>query len=266
MLLALLLGLLTGCQVIPEDDRLIPYQPAEGNRTALIMEFSGFRCVNCPNAAALAHDLIEQYPGKVVVVELHPASNSFTNTNNSNYDYTSPAAEVYYKAFGGTATTPFPTGIINLFGASDGSNFTDYQNWAGLCVSALAQQTPVTLSQTVSVDTTTRELILRPALESISLQTEGVKYVAWLTEDSIIGPQQMPDGTTEREYAHNHLLRDTLTAAWGAPIEVPANSSAEVPEIRYTVPEKVNLQHANIVGLVVRNDEVVYAVETKISE
>ena len=46
----------------------------------LIEDFTGWRCVNCPNMAAfLANNIEIIYPS--VVVSLHPASNSLSNTD-----------------------------------------------------------------------------------------------------------------------------------------------------------------------------------------
>ena len=60
-LLLVLGSLLTACEVIPKEDRLIPVEMEETNRTTLIVEFSGLQCNNCPNAATMAHDLQEYY-------------------------------------------------------------------------------------------------------------------------------------------------------------------------------------------------------------
>jgi len=41
-----------GCEVIQESDRLIPFErETGGTRKHVLIEFTGFRCVNCPSAA-----------------------------------------------------------------------------------------------------------------------------------------------------------------------------------------------------------------------
>ena len=43
-----------GCEVIQESDRLIPFERETGGaRKHVLIEFTGFRCVNCPDAAGL---------------------------------------------------------------------------------------------------------------------------------------------------------------------------------------------------------------------
>ena len=59
---------LSSCDVISEGDRIIPVEVILGERRVLLEEFTGFRCVNCPSAATIAHELIEMYVDHIVVV------------------------------------------------------------------------------------------------------------------------------------------------------------------------------------------------------
>ena len=46
------MGILCACEVIDEAERLIPVETEpQGNRTHVLIEYTGFRCVNCPTAA-----------------------------------------------------------------------------------------------------------------------------------------------------------------------------------------------------------------------
>ena len=103
--------LLTGCDVIPKDEQLIPLDTKQGTRRHVLIEYTGFRCVNCPTAAEMAQELADMYKEQLYVVSLHPASNPFTQ---GKYDYTSPAADSIYRWMGGDASTPFPTGNIDM--------------------------------------------------------------------------------------------------------------------------------------------------------
>ena len=168
------------CEVIRENERLIPYDEASGTtRTHLLIEFTGFRCVNCPPAAATAQQLREQYGEQLLVVSLHPASNPFTQ---GKYDYTCPAADSIYRLMGGEASTPFPTGNINMAKYKD-TYFIDPAEWA----TALLQE-------------------MRNTVGTTSLADAKVSY--WLVEDSVKGVQAMPDNTVNTEYYHRHVLRD----------------------------------------------------------
>ena len=170
---------LCGCEVIPENERLIPVETApEGQRTHVLLEFTGFRCVNCPTATETALALQEVYGEHLTVVALHPASNPFTQ---GKYDYTCPAADSIYRWMGGDASTPFPAGNLDMQEYA-GEWFVNMSEWATMVYQAV--------SDTVV-----------PSLDSAELSY-------WLVEDSVKGVQAMPDGSVNMEYYHRHVLRD----------------------------------------------------------
>ncbi len=49
----------TACDNIDEDDRFIPVERPHSEKTVLIEEFTGARCVNCPDGAAVVAALHE---------------------------------------------------------------------------------------------------------------------------------------------------------------------------------------------------------------
>ena len=170
---------MVGCEVIKEDDRLIEVPTPSGTgRTHVLIEFTGFRCVNCPTAANIAHELKQVYGEQLIVVAMHPASNPFTQ---GLYDYTCPAADSIYRLMGGTASTPFPTGNIDM-ALTDDRYFCDPATWTG----SLAR---------VMADTASASL------------TTDYRTSYWLVEDSVLGVQAMPDGSVNTSYYHRHVLR-----------------------------------------------------------
>ena len=148
MLLAVVL--LAACEVIPGGQReeviFTPADPSAVKRTSLLIEYSGWQCVNCPTAAEEAHYLKEQYGENLVVVVMHPESNPNTRHNNKPaLNYTCPEADSIYIMMGGTNTTPFPTGNVNMVKNATKGYFNDYDNWATLISQAYAAPKPVLL-------------------------------------------------------------------------------------------------------------------------
>ena len=169
--------LLTSCEVIPENERLIPVPlPDAGEQRHVLLEFTGFRCVNCPAAAETAASLQSLYGDNLIVIVLHPASNPFTQ---GAYDYTCPEADSIYRFMGGTATTPFPTGNIDMR-LFDDSYFIGPDQWTTQLVNII--QSPIT-----------------------DIPSPITSY--WLVEDSVLGVQAMPDGSVNMNYYHRHVLR-----------------------------------------------------------
>lgn len=168
---------LAGCELIPDEERYKPVDSRTGTRCHVLLEFTGFRCVNCPAASELAQNLQQTYEGQLYVVALHPASNPFTQ---GKYDYTCPAADSIYQWMGGNASTPFPAGNIDMK-PFNGEWFANTNQWPTMVYEAM-QETEIP-------------------------NPDQLKTSYWLVEDSVLGVQAMPDGTVNDHYYHRHVLR-----------------------------------------------------------
>lgn len=209
----------TGCEVISENERLIEVPVAvDSDRRFVLVEYTGFRCVNCPKAAEQAEMLKELYGDMLITVSMHPASNPFTQ---GAYDYTCEAADVYYQYMGGTATTPFPTGNVN-FRAGEQGYLHDYPEWPTLVAEETVRKT----------------------------ESPAVRRLTWIVEDSVPGVQAMPDGSVNKQYYHRHVLRGTMGDVWGEksstlPDTVPAG---------LVLPEGCNPAHCSVVYVLLDED------------
>ena len=168
---------LAGCELIPDEERYKPVDSRTGTRCHVLLEFTGFRCVNCPTASELAQNLQQTYEGQLYVVALHPASNPFTQ---GKYDYTCPAADSIYQWMGGDASTPFPAGNIDMM-PYEGEWFANTNQWPTMVYEAMN--------------------------ETEIPNPDQLKTSYWLVEDSVLGVQAMPDGSVNDHYYHRHVLR-----------------------------------------------------------
>lgn len=266
-LLLVLGSLLTACEVIPAGEReeiiFTPTDPNAVKRTSLLIEYSGWLCVNCPTAAEEAHHLKEQYGENLVVVVMHPESNPNTRHNNKPaLDYTCPEADSIYTLMGGTNTTPFPTGSVNMLKNDTKGYFSDYDNWGTLISQAYAAPKPVILSHDAYGYTDSRYIWMAVDITNLdSLPIDATLHV-WLIEDSIVGSQKKPEGT-DKNYVHNHLMRASITPIWGEAQPIDAHMTQQVV-YEYTLPDKVVKENCNIVSIISVNGEVIQAHETKI--
>ena len=232
---------LCACEVIKEEDRLIPIDlDPQGTRRHVLLEFTGFRCVNCPTAAALAEELQAQYKDNLLVVALHPASNPFTQ---GKFDYTCPGADSIYQRMGGQASTPFPIGNVDMSLYQD-EYLHDASQWATMVYDAMKTSQAPMLSATAKGDTVTRLIQVDATYNSL----DDRELALWLVEDSVQGAQMMPDGSANMNYMHRHMLRETTR---GTSIQAP---------------EQCNLKNCYIVALLLdKNDnQILNAYETTI--
>lgn len=227
----LLLMAMVSCQVIPETDRYIPMGEKLHMSRALLIEFTGFKCMNCPNAAVEAHNLLEQYGDSLVVVAIHPSQNGFCKTSNPLYDFSCAGGDSLYSIFGGASATPFPTGVINMQGG-----FTDYTSWSATIESALCQPQMVYI-QLDDAHGNDRQIGVTYTLIS-HVPYADLRLLFMVVQDNIIGPQRMPDGSDNEEYVHNHMLRKVIVI----------NDVQETGHASWRVPETINdrpVEYAN---------------------
>ena len=266
--MVLAVGLLaSACEVIPAGEReeviFTPTDPSAVKRTSLLIEYSGWQCVNCPTAAEEAHRLQELYGENLVVVVMHPESNPNTRHNNKPaLNYTCPEADSIYIMMGGTNTTPFPTGNVNMVKEPTKGYFTDYDKWGTLVSQAYSTPKPVLLStEAYTIDTN----VIFVAADITNLDTQAMEATlqVWLTEDSVMGSQKKPEGI-DKNYAHNHLMRASISPIWGEVLPIEAHMTQQMV-YEYTLPEKVVKENCNIVAIVSVNGEVVQAKEKRIT-
>lgn len=264
----LLTMLLVACEVIPAGEReeviFTPTAPDAVKRSSLLIEYSGWQCVNCPTAAEEAHRLKELYGEDLVVVVMHPESNPNTRHNNKPaLNYTCPEADSIYIMMGGTNTTPFPTGNVNMVQDVSKGYFQDFDKWGTLVSQAYASLKPILLSQEVRGSADSRDIWM--AMDITNLDTKAIEATlqVWLTEDNVIGSQKKPEGT-DKNYVHNHLMRASISPIWGEVLPIDAHMTEQVV-YEYTLPDKVVKENCNIVAIVSVNGEVVQAKETRIT-
>jgi hypothetical protein len=228
IMMVVAVAMLTACEVIPEDERdfevFIPKDtttndstqttPVIVKRSSLLIEYSGWMCVNCPTAAEVAHQLKEQYGEQLVVVVMHPESNPNTRHNNKPaLNYTCPEADSIYIMMGGTSTTAFPTGNINLFKHDTKSYFTDYSMWGKYISQAYSNPKPVIINQEVKGTMDSKDINIVVDITNHDTNAIEATLQVWLTEDSVMGSQKKPEGT-DKNYAHNHLMRASISPLW----------------------------------------------------
>ena len=265
--MVLAVGLLSACEVIPENEQITevftPTDPSAIKRTSVLIEYSGWQCVNCPTAAEEAHHLKEQYGENLVVVVMHPESNPNTRHNNKpQLNYTCPEADSLYIMMGGTNTTPFPTGNVNMVKDATKGYFNDYDKWATLVSQAYSTPKPVIIGQEVEGTTDSKDITITIDITNADSEMMDATLQVWLTEDNVIGSQKKPEGT-DKNYAHNHLMRASISPLWGDAVRLEAQQKEQLT-YHYTLPENVVKENCNIVALVSVNGEVIQAKETKV--
>lgn len=183
---------------VVEDPHKVP-------QNLLIQEFTGAMCTNCPNGAQTLHGIQEEYPGKVIVVGMHPKSGGFTNPVGTQ-DFRTDAAEAMYLHY---HPAGFPCAVFNGKETS-----TVVSQWFTIATNALTAETNMTINASSAYDSESGEVSVNYFVDFTEDVNEDINVMVWLMENDITG-FQIDNGTPKLDYVHNHVLRASLCGDWG---------------------------------------------------
>jgi len=247
---AVVLGVF-GCDKIPENERLLDVNLDDLKKTAVLLDFTGWSCTNCPQAAQEAYRLQGFFPQNLVVVSAHPYGSHWTEPSGGALDLRSEAATAYFDHFG--KPDAFPVGTVDFAKYND--NFLIDRNlWASATVQRVMLETGVNIEITCSLNE--RKVTIEVNITNET--NENLSLILWLTESKIYG-QQINNGVLEENYEHNHVLRDAINGTWGE--RISENYSRE-----YIINENWNIENCSIIGVIINEEkEIITANQLKIT-
>lgn len=206
MLLGICTTCITSCDKIDENERLVStvYQ---AQRSILIEDYTGQKCVNCPMATNTLHSLSEYFGDSIVSVAIHGGPFGVAEPRG----LATKEAEVYYTALNIKSQ---PIGVINHRGIT-----TNYANWTSEVMSLIKTPTNVTMSVSSKIEGNE----LQASINSSATTNITALLKVWLTEDNIVAQQSLPEawgGGTDKNYVHSHVYRKTVSNIDGVVVEL----------------------------------------------
>ena len=248
-------ALLTGCDSVGSDERLIEIPAATVQRNVLIEDFTGQRCIFCPDAAEVIEQQQKLYGAdKLIAVAFH-AGPLAIKSGTGFVGLRTDVGDVYYKYW---AVPNVPKAIINRRGG-----VLSKDTWAGRIYDEFAQTTTIGIDLKCQYETTTRQMEIETDLKTLSVDVKG-KLQLWLVEDSIVAPQMFPNNKVDKEYVHNHVFRAVINGEWGTELMLSAKGIHK-EKTTYTLPEGIVPKNAWIVGFFYNDSGVLQAVRQKVS-
>ncbi|MBO4463390.1 MAG: Omp28 family outer membrane lipoprotein [Prevotella sp.] len=234
-------------------DFFAPYQ-----RHILIEDFTGQDCVNCPNATDLITQLQEMHGHDcVVAVGIHSGPLGVKPEKNAE-GLATDLGDTYYNYW---KIEMQPYGVIDR---SDGPLGTDI--WTAKVNWDLAQEqwpaTQCNIFVEATIPANSQQADIHVTLAGMKGIVNG-KLQLWITEDNIQAFQKMPDGTTNKAYIHNHVLRDAVNGTWGDDCSVEEGQLWE-HDYTFTLNNAWKPEDLNIVAFVYNDAGVVQAISTKL--
>lgn len=255
LLLVSAISLFSACEEIsPEvtgakDGEVIISPVEDQKRQAIIEEFTGVKCVQCPAGSATIQDLLAIHSEQLVAVSIHAGGFSPPYPS-SLYDFRTDEGNQLINYLG--QPIGFPSAVVNrkLF-----QNQFDLQldqgDWAGFIASELEIAPKVRINIEPEFDAGSRELNAKVTLyvdEAIS--DPDVRLSIMITESEIQDLQITPNGPVV-DYTHRHVLRDMLTNYDGDRITETLSAGAIIEkDFSFTMPAGWKEENCEIVAFV----------------
>ncbi len=202
------------------DDNFIMDSVTVTRKQVLLEDFTGHKCVNCPEAALAAQALAEELNHKLVIYSIHAGYYAEPDqTGDFTADYRCPEGNQLDAEFNVQAN---PTGLINRV-VYNGSILVGAGNWEA----AVKDE----LEKVNSVDLKVRN-IYYPDLNKTQISvftrfhapsTDKYMLVVYLVEGKIVSPQKNNNegiGPTPvwLLYEHHNILRTSINTTFGGPV------------------------------------------------
>jgi len=220
-----LFGLLVACEeskpVIPClscDTPTIAPTPNSTVKKVLLEEFTGVRCVNCPQAQTEIKNLQSEgvYGDNLIAISYH--AGFFSNPyNESQFDLRTTEGDEILNFL----ETPlgFPSGVVNrrVFEGARGLQITQFVTWGGFVAQALEEEASIALAIENNFNTSTRQLDVAVTITPLFTDLPETNLTVLIIEDGITDVQLTPDGIVN-DYTQSHAFRTMLTNTIGNPI------------------------------------------------
>ena len=175
-------------------------------KTVLIKDFTGARCVNCPDAADYAHNLQHQLgEDRVIIMSVH--AGSMAQPVGQFPDFITDEGNLWYN--NSDSNPLFSVDYVSLNG-----NALFVEQIDNPVSAALAEEQTFEIQVTSRFDETSRQLDVTAEAYTLK-EMDGDFYITiCLVEDHIKGWQITPSGI-DQEYDFRNVFRGTLNGAGG---------------------------------------------------
>jgi len=206
---------LTGCDYISE-----PFQAGGGGivdttkvyRNIFIDDFTGHKCVNCPDAAEMIETMkgLAQFKDRIVAVSVHTGFFAQPFQPPYDNDWRTTEGNDLMATFG---PSQFPIGMVNRIDFPN-DHLKAFQSWPDQAATFVAELTSIDIVPTISYNGSSRKATIDVKLKYLNSLTGDFNIVVLITESHIIAAQTGHSGDI-LDYEHNHMLRGSSNTVIG---------------------------------------------------
>ncbi len=226
---------------------------------AIIEEFSGVNCSNCPAGHAAVRGIMSNNPGKVHVVMYSPSNSNYTNPGSSATDFRRSFADAFYTpayCSPSSGSRFMPSAFINRQLGNNNDLLQSRTAWTGMASNVLAETAPLNVAVQSNYNASTQMLDVVVEVYYVSDVTSPNSLYVLLTEDSLTSNYQAgSSASSSNPYVYEHHFRENISQGqWGDDI-TGATTAGTTYRTTYsfdlnTAIDPINIDNAHVVAFV----------------
>ena len=228
-------------------------------KKVLLEDYTAFGCPNCPEAAAIAHELKDLYGDRLVIMAMHVGLQAMPIGGNYSYDFRTTTGDAWDNFFNVYSGIGLPAGMVNRIGYPVQSSYLHGRgNWGTEVAKIILDTADANIEIHTNLNSASRELEVD--IDAYFYKDLiGTYFVnVCVIEDSIIYTQDS-SVVVILDYNHMHVLRGSVSNIWGDSLTTDpmADSSAyhvidDFPI--YTIGSDRELKNCSVVAFIYRKD------------
>jgi hypothetical protein len=246
-----------------------------GTKHALIEEFTGVNCGNCPAGHTIVANILVDNPGKAHVIAYSPTNSNFTNPTSGATDFRRSFADAFYTSSycsPGDGSRYMPSAFINRTIGADGNILQGRTVWESMVNTALAETADLNVAVKSNYDATAQTLTIDVETFNLSAISNPYSVYVLLTEDDLTSDRQSgSSATASNPYVYKHTFRENIsTGQWGDVLTSAASAASDLNSKQYvynltSAQDPIDVSKAHIVAFIVDANTSTFDVLNSIS-
>jgi len=192
------------------------------NKNAILEEFTGVSCPNCPAGHQVAAAILAANPGRAFVVAYHPANSSFTTPYPGDPDFRRTYPNAFYSTPYCGSSRFMPSSFINRRIWGNGDRLQSRTEWTAYANTIMAEASPANMGMSTNYDIMSQTLNITVEIYYTDDMTDLNHIYVMLAENDLVSQQSGASGP----YTHKHTFREAFVAQWGDPITEPTTQGS----------------------------------------
>jgi hypothetical protein len=194
------------------------------DKNAILEEFTGVSCPNCPAGHQVAATILANNPGRAFCIAYHPSNSGYTAPYPGDPDFRRTYPNAFYTVPYCGSSRFMPSAFINRREWANGERIQSRTEWTPYCNTIMGEASPANMGLSTTYDILGQMLYITVEIYYTEDMTDVNHVYVMLAENDLVSMQSGASGP----YTHKHTFREAFVAQWGDVITGPTTQGSLV--------------------------------------